>query len=658
MSAMPPNNNPFLNASVPPPAADPLAAPTPALQPAQPPIPPPPKPFIPAPPRIVHSEQSSIAAVKDTIEAIIIALILALTFRAFMVEAFVIPTGSMAPTLLGAHYRVTCPQCGYEFDESADVNRQIKEVGEEVTDDSGQKHIEKRLKINYLREGTLDNNTSLPAEDYRTCPNCGYHIHATQLADKAPPAQFSRDVDKQNMYFPWANNGDRILVMKYQYAIFRPRRWDVIVFKEPQQGQQNYIKRLTGLPGETLEIIGGDLYAGKPVDGKLVLHIQRKPNEVQRGMWQLVYNNDFYPIDAGKPRDYEGVGTAPAWTNPWVGDVPASWDTGGPLITCRSPAPATLDFHQRDFYMYNVCGFNPPDFNRLEKYAPNALRLNDIAGANGYGQQTIDWANSHPNPSTHNLVGDLHLETLWTPASRNAAAIQMTLGLPSNCFRCGIAADGTVALEKLDPVGGGFTTVPSGAAGLTVQASANLEPTRPVKVAMDNCDHAVHFWVDGQELLDYEPDWTDADGHRWVKQLQASPAPPIASIHVGGACTMGHLKLMRDVYYTNSAISENGDPYPALRAVDGSPVTLLDDEFFAMGDNSNFSSDGRLWRYIDARLSDLPGFKEDGNMHAGRVPRRYLLGKAFFVYWPAGFRPMDNVPVPLVPDTGHMRIIR
>ena len=61
------------------------------------------------------TEDTSLAGIIDTIEAIIIALILALTFRAFIVEAFVIPTGSMAPTLLGAHINVICPKCGYVF---------------------------------------------------------------------------------------------------------------------------------------------------------------------------------------------------------------------------------------------------------------------------------------------------------------------------------------------------------------------------------------------------------------------------------------------------------------------------------------------------------------------------------------------------------------
>src|SRR5262245_64272150 len=53
--------------------------------------------------------------IKDTIESILIAFILAFIFRAFVVEAFVIPTGSMAPTLMGAHMRYRCEDCGYEW---------------------------------------------------------------------------------------------------------------------------------------------------------------------------------------------------------------------------------------------------------------------------------------------------------------------------------------------------------------------------------------------------------------------------------------------------------------------------------------------------------------------------------------------------------------
>src|SRR5258708_30198702 len=56
------------------------------------------------------------ANVKETLESILVAFILAFIFRCFVVEAFVIPTASMAPTLLGAHMRFRCPDCGYRFD--------------------------------------------------------------------------------------------------------------------------------------------------------------------------------------------------------------------------------------------------------------------------------------------------------------------------------------------------------------------------------------------------------------------------------------------------------------------------------------------------------------------------------------------------------------
>jgi hypothetical protein len=41
----------------------------------------------------------------------------------------------------------------------------------------------------------------------------------------------------------------------------------------------------------------------------------------------------------------------------------------------------------------------------------------------------------------------------------------------------------------------------------------------------------------------------------------------------------------------------------------------------------------------------------------GRVPARFLLGKAFFVYWPAGHRPF-GWDWGIIPNFGEMRFIR
>ena len=56
--------------------------------------------------------KSTSGNIKETVESILVAFILAFIFRAFIVEAFVIPTGSMAPTLMGAHMQFTCSHCG------------------------------------------------------------------------------------------------------------------------------------------------------------------------------------------------------------------------------------------------------------------------------------------------------------------------------------------------------------------------------------------------------------------------------------------------------------------------------------------------------------------------------------------------------------------
>jgi signal peptidase I len=72
--------------------------------------------------------------------------------------------------------------------------------------------------------------------------------------------------------------GDRIFVSKYSYGYSRhslpfspnfsskryfkktPKRGDVIVFKTPQDNRTDYIKRLIGLPGDTIQFINGELY--------------------------------------------------------------------------------------------------------------------------------------------------------------------------------------------------------------------------------------------------------------------------------------------------------------------------------------------------------------------------------------------------------------
>ena len=61
----------------------------------------------------------SAKGIHESIEAVVVALILAFLFRGFEVEAFVIPTGSMAPTLMGQHKDLLCPECGFRYSAGA-----------------------------------------------------------------------------------------------------------------------------------------------------------------------------------------------------------------------------------------------------------------------------------------------------------------------------------------------------------------------------------------------------------------------------------------------------------------------------------------------------------------------------------------------------------
>ncbi len=52
---------------------------------------------------------------RENIESLVVAVALALIIRASVVEAFVVPTGSMAPAIYGKHVEVTCATCGLEL---------------------------------------------------------------------------------------------------------------------------------------------------------------------------------------------------------------------------------------------------------------------------------------------------------------------------------------------------------------------------------------------------------------------------------------------------------------------------------------------------------------------------------------------------------------
>ena len=214
---------------------------------------------------------------RETIETIVFVAVLVLLLKLFVTEAFVIPTGSMATTLLGIHKIIDCPKCGYQFP----VNSH-----DEV-------------------EGNQQNGHKNPLYGY-CCPNCRYLGHVKDLP-----------------HYPSNRTGDRVLVLKPIYSLRQPQRGDVVVFKYPGTGErrpvgdreviiggpqdkqtaQNYIKRAEGFGGETIAVYRGKLYVTRSLsysdneldaEGKPLFPRPENPLDLWliRYMYSTVYNSN------------------------------------------------------------------------------------------------------------------------------------------------------------------------------------------------------------------------------------------------------------------------------------------------------------------------------------------------------------------------------
>ncbi len=66
---------------------------------------------------------------------------------------------------------------------------------------------------------------------------------------------------------PTLHDGERLLVDKLTYRFREPRRGEIVVFGYPQDPRRKFIKRVIGLPGDTVEIRNRTLYVnGEPIE--------------------------------------------------------------------------------------------------------------------------------------------------------------------------------------------------------------------------------------------------------------------------------------------------------------------------------------------------------------------------------------------------------
>ena len=63
-----------------------------------------------------------------------------------------------------------------------------------------------------------------------------------------------------NSMYDTLEDGDNLILEKLSYRFHDPERFDVVVFRFAHAKNVYYIKRIIGLPGETVQIVGSDIF--------------------------------------------------------------------------------------------------------------------------------------------------------------------------------------------------------------------------------------------------------------------------------------------------------------------------------------------------------------------------------------------------------------
>lgn len=550
---------------------------------------------------------------RETVESIAIAFILAFLFKTFQAEAYVIPTGSMAPTLYGRHKEISCDGCGFEF-----------ALGASSEIDQNTSNLQYRIKDVF-------------------CSNCGKHLDAGD----AP-----------------VFNGDRILVNK---QVSEYKRFDVVVFKNPEQAHVNYIKRLVGLPGETIRIRKGDIWALAP---GAAWEIQRKQDPFVQKAIQLTVYDDQHPatdlIELGWPERWEpsvpgeGTGTVGGW-------LPAAngWTPDREQRTYKVNADGEeLQWLRYRHFMPHSSTWPDPNQVNPDRVVPQAELISDFCSFNAFKQGFFD-----RDAFGVYWVGDLTLNaTVQLDTVSDGGSITLELVEGPQIFQCEIDCQtGAVVLTVLDSNDRQLlTTIASG--------STAVEGAGSYDITFANVDDRICLWVNGSLVeFDGPTEYESMD----IPLPTSRDLAPVGIALANASGVVSDLLIQRDIYYRNDVITfkhedgvsvsgdfhrnsapvnstlreevanagelsrhlNNPEAYAAIYAQQTAEqmssfgefgeYVLHDDEYLMFGDNSSMSKDSRLFDYETRPMNGVFS-------HRYAVREKDLIGKALFIFWPHG----------------------
>lgn len=244
----------------------------------------------------------------ENFEVILVAVAVAMAFRCYFLQPFKIPTGSMQPTLYGIHvethssptvWDTSLPLKVLKWAVTGDWYTEIR-VGTGGT----VQPVQETLKPGYVSFRVAGSVYHVPAEAvvYRGRLNVG------ALRDVRPDGTIPFG---GVLWSGTVKAGDHVFVNRMAWNFRRPRRGDVMVFSttgiDGLPEGTHYIKRMCGLPGETVQIWPPHLV----IDGETVT----QPDSIRRiaarqkvefgapayAGYTLIKTNDFIKAEAPVP---------------------------------------------------------------------------------------------------------------------------------------------------------------------------------------------------------------------------------------------------------------------------------------------------------------------------------------------------------------------
>jgi len=538
---------------------------------------------------------------RELLETIVFVVVLVLVLKSFIAEAFVIPTGSMAETLYGYQKQINCPSCKHRFP----VN-----CSSEVEQMPG--------------AGVMSVSTA-------TCPNCLLNIKLLKYNEESFPGEAA-------VADPGPSTGDRVLVAKYLYDLpgKGPERLDVVVFKYPgnsnpnefsarfpASGPQrnhvpmNYIKRLIGLPGETIAIQAGKLYRLPP--DTLPPPISNPRDNADLWMWEFMHENEARDsfIDTDK---FEIIRKKPSSVLSMRRIVYDDQHRSADLPNLKRWQALKPNWNEISPSVY-VSSTESEKTTSWLRYS-HILRNNDsrrqlITDVMGYNTAYHD---THRPGYGDNWVSDLTLEGQFD-IKKQEGQLMLELSKGVDRFRAVWNLEtGTCTLQRIT----------KDKTEVLAEKSSDRLSSGSHFIRFANVDCRLIIWQDGKLLFNDGVDYKPSKVHGPTLENDLEPASIGTS---GTTLSVSELKIHRDTYYTarinpstpDVSVHDWTEPIairPGLPTPDSwkgllnPPIKTLyvqPGHYLCLGDNSPQSSDGRSW---------------------GLVPDNLMMGRAVLIYWP------------------------